>query len=285
MARDVLSHEHVTQDLQQPPAGSGGATAVVLLVGLCTLALTSLLTNPRDLAPPDPEAAAAAIALAADGAQVPVALLTDLRREELVWYAAGSVAPAPDWMARPADYVAISHEPGGLPDGGDTLGEVREWAARRYGTPATWTWGTALRTASVDADAPCAGYRMGRFRCGSPGWEWVGPATVVVQGKPETCLWMHPLDGRPLRVRFPSVPTGQITGRYAFSDAAAQTPGGGPVDLSVWVGAREALHRKVASRKGWAPFRVAVAGEDLTFEVRAKKSGRRHFCVQLEHAL
>jgi hypothetical protein len=289
VARDVLSHADVTDDAHSAKAThrttAGGATSVVLLVGVCTLAVVSLASNPQDVAAID-EGAAQAASEQVGGAPSGRTLLTDLRREELVWHAAGRVAPAPDWLERPAsNYVAISHEPGGLPPGGDASSENGPWAARRFGTPPAWDWQTALGSAEIDAGEACRPYRFGRSRCGPGSWEWVGPTKITVQKQAATCLWMHPLQGRTLRVRFPKVPAGRLIGKYAFSDVAAETKNGGAVELAVRVGPREALRRSVKNRKGWAPFRLQVTeGDDVTLEVRASKPGRRHFCLQLEHA-
>ncbi len=264
---------------------TGGATSVVLLVGLCTLAVASLASNPQDVAAVDAAQALSAVSEVSAGAPPPVAFLTDLRREEVVWHAGGRIVPAPDWHPRPTqDFVAVSHEPGGLPSGGLATFESPAWAARRFGEPNGWTWQSALRGAEISAGRPCTPHRFGRSRCGEGSWEWVGETDITVQKKSESCLWMHPLKGKALRVRFPQVPRGTLTGKYAFSDAAAQTPGGGPVEFTVKVGEREAVRRTVKSRKGWAPFRVSVSTRmDVSLEVSAARPGRRHFCVQLEH--
>lgn len=269
------------QEAQGPP---GGATTVVLLVGLAALAIVSLASNPRDEATVRPDEALAAIEAVRAGA--PRAHLTDLRREELVWYAGGRVTPSPDWMPRPeTGFVAVAHEPGGLPTGHDATESRGSWVVGRYGDPEAWSWPSALASAVAKASTPCGPYRLGRMQCGERSWQWVGDATVTVQETPERCLWMHPLDAQPLSLRFPDVPAGRIRGSYALSDVAAETKGGGAVEFSVQIGDAAPTRRTARNRKGWNPFTATIpkGGADLTLEVSARRPGRRHFCVRLEH--
>jgi len=120
-----------------------------------------------------------------------------------------------------------------------------------------------------------------RYVCGEHSWEWVGPTTARVAGQEVTCTWAHPIDGKTLRVTYPSVLGGPFELQFALRDRAVG--GGPPVDVEVdWAG--QTHRHRHADRRGFSSLRLPKSDELTSLEVRvsAPRVGRRHFCYRIE---
>ncbi len=131
----------------------------------------------------------------------------------------------------------------------------------------------------------CGPWRFGRIHCGPHPWNWIGPTELFIRGKPERCIWAHPLAGHELSIHFPALPRGSaLNGRYALSDGIANGPGS-PVTLRLVQGGDERLKRTQPNRPGWGYFTLPLdpaTTSDLTVHISAPDDGQRHFCFDGE---
>ncbi len=143
----------------------------------------------------------------------------------------------------------------------------------------------------------CDAWAFGRWECGPDAWNFVGSSEVMVREQPQTCLWMHPVADATLRVTWPDVPAGRVSGRTALSDLAADNADAGPVNVRIRWGGEEVVDREHAPERGWRRFsrmvgtpvlrdgsgdeRPPAATADVVLEVHAENVGQRHFCVEL----
>lgn len=133
---------------------------------------------------------------------------------------------------------------------------------------------------------PCPPVGQG-FDCGPHGWHRVEPRDVLVRGKNERCVWVHPQQGRTVFITTPT-PAGdagkttKLKVSFALDDRAVG--GGAPVEVVVSRGDATLKHTH-EDRAGWrlvdAPGRP---GELLTLAISSAHEGRRHFCFRLEGA-
>jgi hypothetical protein len=131
-------------------------------------------------------------------------------------------------------------------------------------------------------DTPCepAG---GAFVCGPHSWHKVEAREVIVRGKGERCLWVHPQQGRTVLLTMATpVSEAPLKVSVALDDRAVGD--GAPVDVELWRGSGHATYSHPDLR-GW---RGVVApgepGELLTLGISSAHEGKRHFCFRLEGA-
>jgi len=134
---------------------------------------------------------------------------------------------------------------------------------------------------------PCTEPRPdGGWGCaGQPEWNYVGPASLQVEGKNWDCVWTHPRAGHTLRIDWGEHELGdRLVLEAALSDEAARTPQGATVEIKAgWVGGQEVVllrnnaagitSRQLATPRGqrarvWA-------------SVSAPLDGRRHLGINL----
>ena len=129
----------------------------------------------------------------------------------------------------------------------------------------------------------CTQVGIDRFRCSDRDWGFVGPNTLTISGRKQTCIWAHPLDGATTIISYGTLDpeaTGGVDLWTALDDSVATS--GGPVDISVrWGDATTDVHH--APQTGWKKTVVQRPDASATFEVtvRAEHVGRRHFCYRL----
>lgn len=288
---------------QNAPTTRGGLSGALGIVTSLALALVSLVVW-ADAHEPNLQDSAAMAAIAATMAPegVPV-YVTDLTGEEQVWRARGQVALLPPWQPRPEEtpFVALARDSSLLPDVNHhtDAGELVErppWVARSYGdiNPSARPPSLldALAQAKVSIARPkgeprlCTQRRASSWHCGPSPWNRVGPEQLTIQGKPETCMWLHPSDEGELVITWPAMDApATLEGRIGLSDQAAQTPGGAPIQFTVEVNGELALKRTHPNRAGWSAIRAPVLARDgqaeasLTLRVSSSNTGRRHFCM------
>ncbi|GMV18218.1 MAG: hypothetical protein HS104_01215 [Polyangiaceae bacterium] len=129
-----------------------------------------------------------------------------------------------------------------------------------------------------------------RFMC--PGGEWFFAGVTVIDDhmeyRPRRCIWAHPPQGGPLRLRFANVPLGKQIRGYGgmpwlvFRDSV----GAPPIELEVRVGGQSIgtyVHRDEA---GFAPFSFDTGRQgqsaEVEIEVRSSSAKDRHFCFQAD---
>ncbi|MFB6263222.1 MAG: hypothetical protein ABEL76_06290 [Bradymonadaceae bacterium] len=133
---------------------------------------------------------------------------------------------------------------------------------------------------------PTACPRVGpaTFQCGEPSWAYVGPSSIQVDGTQTDCVWAHPLDGRTIFVDFGRIRPAS-DGRYVLRTALDDRSigDGGPVETKVRIGGKTETHVH-PDRSGWTSTRLPDADRSrrLTLAISAERTGRRHFCFQLE---
>ena len=123
-----------------------------------------------------------------------------------------------------------------------------------------------------------------RFRCPeTPTWAWVGATTEAFRREPKRCVWMHPVPGERLVVRFEGVPGGgRLEGSAGLSDDGVRHRLGAPVQLAISVDGSEALKHVAASVPGLRPFSTELPAGDhaVEFRVSAADVGARFFCFE-----
>ncbi len=274
---------------------AGGVSSIIGFVTATALATVSLIVCLNEDVD-DIGLDRAREAARAAGPEAPVVVTVDA--EELVWASRGQFRLLAPWEpAPPTPYTAIARDPSGLPpegeDGVGPLSIVEPWFARRYGQGAPAPWGADLldrldravvTVGAGEGARTCAAWRADRWFCGPKSWNYVGPQEIEVEGKRQTCLWLHPMEGgEALRVAFSDLPPGgTLRGRFALSDEAAATAGGAEIRFKVEVDGEVTVERIHPNRPGWSSFRVDLnrpAPVEVAFVVSADHTGRRHFCL------
>lgn len=125
---------------------------------------------------------------------------------------------------------------------------------------------------------------FGRFRCGPEDWIWVGPSTVRMQNRDETCIWMHPTAEGTLVLNWDSLPRmGVVRGRAGVSDQAAETGREAIISLAVALDGSAALQEEFRFERGMQSWRLDVPDGaptmQLRLEVSANDTGMAHFCL------
>jgi hypothetical protein len=126
----------------------------------------------------------------------------------------------------------------------------------------------------------------GGHRCGDASWMRMRQRTVTVDRERETCIWAHPIEAQVLRYRFPEVVSTSGDGRVLWMETAlrdAAVGGGGGVDFRVTLDGESVTHRH-QDRRGWQRVQVPSSNRpgELTVEVLASRTGRRHTCFRFE---
>ena len=194
---------------------------------------------------------------------------------------AAGLDPSPRWRWTPAGSAGgwTLFDP--RHDDADTPESMRE--------PTPTAFGAQLRRAQVsilheDGTArACDRWVFGRWICGPEPWHYVGVTEVAVRGRQERCIWAHPHSEGTLRIAFPGVGAGTLTGRHGLSDVGATSDVDGDVPFVIRVGDEVVETRNQTRRSGFTPFRVRLehaAPATLAFEVGNDVVAQRHFCFE-----
>ena len=120
------------------------------------------------------------------------------------------------------------------------------------------------------------------FQCPHADWARVMPSEQTFARRSLPCVFVHPIGGETVRVRFSDVPAGGdvIRGFMGVADSG-QHAGGADVSLTVVVGGEAAGTVTGGSRAGYEPFAVPVPPSDqpreVAFEIRTSDDRARHF--------
>ncbi|GEM_PF-5783436 len=145
----------------------------------------------------------------------------------------------------------------------------------------------SLRSASVylkrdGSRRSCTQVGIDRYRCSDKGWGFVGPNTLTISGRKETCVWAHPLKGATTLISYGSTDPAEFDDLHlwtALDDGVATA--GGPVEITAhWGDARTDITHP--AEPGWekTPLNRPDAAASLELSVRAERVGQRHFCYR-----
>ena len=162
---------------------------------------------------------------------------------------------------------------------------ARVWCRKtRVGSTGTRCWRAQVSIVRADGTTRvCDRWVFGRWICGPEPWHYVGVSEVNVRGRAERCIWAHPHEEGTLRVAFPGVGSGTLTGRHALSDVGVTSDVEGDVPFVIRVGADVVETRNQTQRSGFVPFRVRLEHEapaTLAFEIGNDVVAQRHFCFE-----
>lgn len=114
-------------------------------------------------------------------------------------------------------------------------------------------------------------------------WMTVGPDTLAIAGKPETCTWSHPISGGRLIIDHGAVDLDAgLVLQGALSDAAADNARGAAVTYTLRLDDEEraiTVHRRRGFERLEVPARAGRARVQLV--VTTPHDGQRHTCHRL----
>ncbi len=143
-------------------------------------------------------------------------------------------------------------------------------------------WRAALELGRARVSAmkrPCNQRKDGGWRCGHlPDWMYVAATDLQRDGTSRNCLWAHPpAGGQPLKIRFDSIPSGELTFGHGLSEKASNSHNREPVRVQItWAGGSAVS--EVGNQTAWRRSKHRVKGF-LELEVSAKRDGQRHHCL------
>jgi hypothetical protein len=128
-----------------------------------------------------------------------------------------------------------------------------------------------------------------RFACGGQGAHFVGVTVIDDQEyRPRRCIWAHPAQNGPLRIRFQAVPLGDVVRGYAgLSYFLFRDGEGAPVSLTVNVAGASIGRYVHRDETGWHPFEMrlgknARSTADVEFVVESPAARDRQFCFHAD---
>ena len=138
-----------------------------------------------------------------------------------------------------------------------------------------------------DKREPCEKRPDGTFKCGTEGWQYVGPLKGDVGGAQSECIWAHPMRDRKIEIELPPPPAG--TSKFnvytAFLDSGA---GGGhvpAVKFELLQNGRQIKAYDHPQRQGWiisqTPF-SSDASKPVIVRISTAEEGRQHWCFNVE---
>jgi hypothetical protein len=144
-----------------------------------------------------------------------------------------------------------------------------------------WHASDELRSAQIRvAGKRCQQPKDGGVRCAHlPDWMYVAPTQLKRSGRTHHCLWAHPPSGgRPLIIRYETIPKGELHFEHGLSDTAAGSSNTHPVKVELkWAGGQATV--KATNQSGWKKSQHTVDGF-LEISVRAAQDGQRHHCFK-----
>jgi hypothetical protein len=168
--------------------------------------------------------------------------------------------------------------PEALPKGDPPQGLYFAFYVRPAGST-LWRAEHELATAKINAaKRPCSQPKDGGWRCAHlADWMYVATTDLQRDGKGRNCLWAHPPSGgRPLIIRFDSVPSGELVFGHGMSEKASHSNNKEPVKVRLkWRGG--AAESQIGNQPAWRTSKHRVEGF-LELEISAKQDGQRHHC-------
>ncbi len=119
-----------------------------------------------------------------------------------------------------------------------------------------------------------------------PEWNHIAATTQTLAGKPQRCLWAHPLTDGTLVIEAPW-PRGarELAVYHGLSDHAAAASAGKPVTLEVLADAQPLKRYVQQNQQGYTRHLLQVDPDSdaphLVLMVTPPSDGARHFCIDL----
>jgi len=139
-------------------------------------------------------------------------------------------------------------------------------------------------------DCPWVGLTR-RHQCPGPAWNNVRKTKQRADGERRTCLWVHPVRGATMVLRWrPGRRVSYAQLVAGFSDHAARSRAGAPAHIAVRWGDTPAGELAVPNRRGWRRLDLdgrppsEPAGAPLVLEISLGPGspGARHLCLDVE---
>jgi len=136
---------------------------------------------------------------------------------------------------------------------------------------------------SKNSAKQCARWIDNRWVCSRHDWNYVGRMIVELGDDPREVIWAHPADD-PIEIIYRQVPGGKtLLVHTGFTPPAARTPDGADVTLQVLLNGREIGKIVQQNQSGYFARRFDLSSygpgpHEVTFVVKAKNGGMRHFC-------
>lgn len=187
------------------------------------------------------------------------------------------------WVVGRHPYRAQGHDKLGaneLPKEAIPKGLYVDHFARSAGS-VLWDAQDELFGAQISAaDRQCTQAHNGGVRCAHlPNWMHVSPTRLTRSKTTYDCLWAHPPSrNRPLIIRYPKIPKGELDFEHGLSDTAARSNNRQPVRVRLkWADGEASL--AAGNKDGWKRSKHQVSGF-LELRVSATQDGQRHHCFK-----
>ncbi len=211
---------------------------------------------------------------------IPTAGRMDAARFSRIWEIDQRGARAPE--ARGGRVVLERHH------GALTVRQIERAAANvSYDFLARWNDAQVSRVDASGTALPCP-YQGDRFQCPQIGFNYVRRQLVEVDTALRWALLAQPVERARVVIEFPAVVLGrEIAIATGLSNVWMRKAGKGPVDLTVAIDGKPALHVTTLNESGWLISHVdtaARAGQTaaVRFEVSSPAPYARHFAFAAE---
>jgi hypothetical protein len=126
-----------------------------------------------------------------------------------------------------------------------------------------------------------------KYKCGDMGWQYVGLATVDVNGQMAECIWAHPIANKRIIIEA-DLPSG-LAGNFVFYRALSSTSGFDPikpeVQTAIFINDRHQFSSVLIRQREWVKDRFKFGDgspQSLRIEVTTPQEYKNHFCFNLE---
>ncbi len=139
----------------------------------------------------------------------------------------------------------------------------------------------------VDDKKSSCPFDNGVYKCGTMGWQYVGKATVDVDGQQAECIWAHPMGGKKIIIEADLPVT--ISGDFVFYRALASTSGFDPskpeVITKIFINDQQVLSSTTSRNREWIKEKFSFKNPKpsrLRIEIFTTQEYKNHFCFNLE---
>ncbi|MCX7959231.1 MAG: hypothetical protein N3B13_09305 [Deltaproteobacteria bacterium] len=126
-----------------------------------------------------------------------------------------------------------------------------------------------------------------KYRCGDMGWQYVGLATVDINGQQSECIWAHPIGGKKIIIETELNPA--ISGNFIIYRGLATTSGfdiNKPEIFSdVYINENKVFTASISRQREWLKDKFNIKeekGKSLRIEIFSPQEYKNHFCFNIE---